>query len=65
MVGVFLDSKTTFDMIFYFKIYVYGIRGNIYDWFESYFKIVSNITPHQILSTLLMEYPGVHMLSIF
>ena len=31
-------------MIFYFKkIYAYGIRGNIYDWFKSYLKIIRNM----------------------
>ena len=38
--GVFLDVKKTFDTvdhgILFKKLYLYGIRGNIYNWFESY-----------------------------
>ena len=30
-------------MIFYFYKYAYKLRGNIYDWFKSYLKIVSNM----------------------
>ena len=39
VVGVFLDLKTldTVDQgILLKKLYLYGIRGNIYSWFESY-----------------------------
>ena len=43
VVGVFLDSKIPFTrliIVFYiYKIYAYGIRGNIYDCFKSYLKI--------------------------
>ena len=42
VVGVFLDLKKAFDTvnhdILLKNIYAYGIRGNIYDWFKSYFK---------------------------
>ena len=38
--GVFLDIKKAFDTvdhgILLEKLYLYGIRGNIYSWFESY-----------------------------
>ena len=40
VVGVFLDLKKTFDMVHHDieEIYAYGIRGNINNWFKSYFK---------------------------
>ena len=40
MIGVFLDLKKTFDTvnhkILLKKLYHYGIRGNLFKWFESY-----------------------------
>ena len=40
VVGVFLDLKKAFATvdhgILLEKLYLYGIRGNIYSWFESY-----------------------------
>ena len=40
MIGVFLDLKKAFDTVTHSilirKMYVYGIRGNILKWFESY-----------------------------
>ena len=65
VVCVFLDLKKAFDTvnhdILLKKIYAYGLRGNIYDWFKSYLKnrkqFLYIITLHQILATLLMEYP--------
>ena len=57
MVGVFLDLKKAFDTvnhdILLLKIYAYGIRGNIYDWFKSYLKnrkqfVFYNNTPSDI-----------------
>ena len=40
IVGVFLDLKKAFDTvdhdILLNKLYAYGIRDNIYDWFKSY-----------------------------
>ena len=43
--GVFLDLEKTFDTvdhgILLKKLYLYGTRGNIYSWFESYFTNTS------------------------
>ena len=40
VIGVFLDMKKAFDtvdhQILLKKLYLYGIRGNIRKWFESY-----------------------------
>ena len=38
--GLFIDFRKAFDVILHKtllkKLYSYGIRGNVYDWFESY-----------------------------
>ena len=38
--GLFIDFRKAFDVIphkiLLKKLYSYGIRGNLYDWFESY-----------------------------
>ena len=40
--GIFIDFRKAFDVIphktLLKKLYSYGIRGNVYDWFESYFS---------------------------
>ena len=39
VIGVFLDLKKTFDTVNHkilLKVYHYGIRGNVFNWFESY-----------------------------
>ena len=42
MIGVFLDLKRAFDTVtmqFSFKeLFAYGVRGNILNWFRSYFE---------------------------
>ena len=57
VVGVFLDLKKAFDTVYHDillkMIYAYGIRGNIYDWFKSYFKnrnqlYIYNNTPSDV-----------------
>ena len=57
VVGVFPDLKIAFDTvnhdILHLKIYAYGIRGNMYDWFKRYLKnrkqyVLKIITLHHI-----------------
>ena len=49
--GIFIDFRKAFDMIphktLLKKLYAYGIRGEIYNWFKSYFSDRSQFVQYQ------------------
>ena len=65
VVGVFLDLKKAFDTvdhgILLEKLYLYGIRGNIYSWFESYLTNRSQFVEYNNVKSktenITTEYP--------